>query len=359
MELSCHSTADETRKIRLGLIGLIVLFSLLGPGCGFHKSVNTGSKEGEGGTIIEKTEIQELEDLLGAGTEEALIELAERVNEENVNLTYDYSEKYGLSVTLLMVAADWLQPASLRFLIEVGADNTIQDANGRDAFWYAENAAEERLVTSNSERFERCVEVLPESKVEAIRDALVEYESAEFASDFHEAMSTALMENDHETVVRLLKKVTDDYGLFPELSSSCRAPLDLEDLEEFSQSMKAIEGPAPVEELNGLLIAAVRAGDQSSIESLITEGADLDHLTDEEGMTALMIALAEQQWAIVQFLIQVASGEREGSLDLNVRSVLDETALSLTKRLAETADARAKRRYMRFAQFIERFGGGE
>jgi ankyrin repeat protein len=373
------------KSLGFQVLFLLILFASTLLDCGYHKSENTGTRVGGGGTVIEKTEVQELEDLVGAGTEEALEALRDRVRADNVNTQYDYPDKYGNGVTLLMIAADWLQPASIRVLVEIGADNSIVDSFGRDAFFYAERSANKRLQASNASRWNQCVELLPRSRIEEIESSLRLAIGEELASDFVEELLESLKVGDHalldeqlNALVELVPNVEpigasselENQGLgtisaeglesmrsrFAELANGCRAPLQLTDLTEYAESFKAIEGPAPVEELNALLIAAVLAGDVAAIQPLVDDGANLNHLTSE-GVTPLMVALIEQQWAVVQNLIQIASSG--GELDLNVRSTEGETALGLTNRLMASADARAQRRYQRFAQFIERFGGTE
>ncbi|NQZ00991.1 MAG: hypothetical protein HRT45_10045 [Bdellovibrionales bacterium] len=344
-------------------------------GCGFHKSVNTGTRLGEGGTVLEKTEVQELEHLLGRGREEDLLELAERVTPETVNARHDYSEKYSSEVTLLMIAADWLQPNSIRFLKNLGADSALLDHNGQDAFFYAERSASKRLVVANGERWRECVDLLPEPVLNNIEQTLVSAVDADFGKVFTDSLRSHLDEGSHQELNTQLDELVelvpnmrvlplaagvDEFtslrSRFTELADGCRAPLTLDDLAEYQESFLAIKGPAPVDELNSQLIAAVKVGDQEAISSLIDQGADLNHLS-EFGGTPLMVALIEKQWAVVQSFIQIASSG--GGLDLNVRKADGETALGLCLRLAEEADARSKRRYQRFAQFIQKFGGQE
>lgn len=452
---SCH------QSVVFSLIFLMLV------SCSYHSSFNRGSKLGDGGTIIEETEVERLEKLVGSATDEDLLALSETVNSENVNARYSYPQKHGEGVTLLMIAADWLRPASIRFLIELGADNNLLDANGRDAFFYAERKGRERLQDRNQSRWRECLQILTSSQIRQMRRRLQTLVGESFANRFMQEFEQAIQNNRHKLVDEMLDQLVEilptleanklwvqslpakignsahlpeqeveqlrltfryflsdieiqsfleKYGRsggplsfeqimkqgltvdpeptageievlklelietvtaiasglqealdhqdsvriqseFEDLAQSCKAPLGLGNLEEYVNSVKAIEGPAPVEELNAQLILAVVSGDQAKIETLVDEGADLNHLT-EDGVTPLMVALLEKQWGVVNRLLQMASEEK--LLDLNIRSTNGETALGMTRRvISEESDRRARRNYQRFAMFIEQFGGVE
>jgi len=261
---------------------IIIIAALLAvlPACGYHFSENKTSSQDDTGKVIEKSQGQLNEDLVGPGlTPDREQQLRAAISAESVNTPFEY-EKYGRGITFVMIAADWHNVESIRVLIEIGADPLIEDDQGRNAYAFAE------------------------ARAQAIND---------------------------------------------ERLSNGQEPID------FSHVTLALDGPAPINELNESLMTAAFEDNKAAVEQLIGEGADPNY-QDERGETPLMAMVRGlSQKSIRPFLFM--HQQEQIIIDFTLRNIDGETARGLAVRLQDEPGYEANKRVLQgFESFLKRFG---
>lgn len=218
-------------------------------------------------------------------------------------------------LTALMHAAKEKNVATVKRLIEAGADVNLKDKDGKTALEYS-------LYPCSLYWDETALEI-PKMLIEAGADVLSQnYEGQTALMALKKRYDHALDERNFAPLNKSYYDLYQERMRFLEPIEAERTVIDPSRLNEVNEHKQT------------LLMLAVSENNLYKVKRLIEAGADLN-LQDKKGRTALMYALAPTDYCWVEEPIEIVKALIEGGADLSVRNNKDQTAFEELKAISK------------------------